>query len=60
MNWTSLFGLKSTKPRSDKPKVSPQDVLVGPPRIRPTRKPPDLYLNLEDKVHVNPAAMTED
>ncbi|PNX90203.1 hypothetical protein L195_g046326, partial [Trifolium pratense] len=34
--------------------------LINPPRTHPTRKPPDLYLNLEDKVQVNPAAMIED
>jgi hypothetical protein len=32
----------------------------GPPQIRPARKPPDLHVNLEDKVQVNPAAMIED
>ncbi|CAJ2665146.1 unnamed protein product [Trifolium pratense] len=32
----------------------------GPPHPRPARKPPDLSLNLEDKVQVNPAAMIED
>jgi hypothetical protein len=31
---------------------------IGPPRT-PTRKPPDLFLNLEDKVQVNPSAMLE-
>jgi hypothetical protein len=29
------------------------------PHTRPARKPPDLHLNLEDKVQVNPAAMID-
>ncbi|KAK2384556.1 hypothetical protein QL285_071891 [Trifolium repens] len=47
-------------PTIDVPQVSQQHHLVGPPYTRPARKPPDLYLNLEDKVQVNPAAMIED
>ncbi|CAJ2657416.1 unnamed protein product [Trifolium pratense] len=40
--------------------VSPQQNFVDLLYIRPARKPPDLSLNLEDKVQVNPAAMIED
>ncbi|KAK2411294.1 hypothetical protein QL285_046586 [Trifolium repens] len=40
--------------------ISFKQNLVDSPRTRPARKPPDLHLNLEDKVQVNPAAMIED
>jgi hypothetical protein len=32
---------------------------IGPPYTRPPHKPPNLLLNLEDKVQVNPSAMLE-
>jgi hypothetical protein len=66
VNGSSILGLRAMdqifvlKQNSPMPKVSSRCKFVGFFRIRPARKPLDLYLNLEDKVQVNPAAMIED